>query len=438
MENHPTMFAIIREAYQIWKAHLSMSPVEIVPGHLCSGSCEYLKHECVYICKLTGNVHFCTLEMCDSIIQTAEFSMCTKTHVQYPLHMVTHTDTETVDFGGKVSILPKLPRQKGPRPHPIFRQQDLEPMKQSVRDLLNALLLGSTSSAAIMAPSKRARINKSIQPHAVLIQHTKMAAAAQEEETIEHRRHSSAALSKQVLKKRARRGPIVNTRRFKSPIVRKIAPTELTEDFYQRVITHCISSWHKITNTRLFKSQTVKYEFKNHCLAVLYKLRTGFAGNGGILLPCEPLLRDGLQNRTRLKELGLVKAYTAATTLFMQCASELAGVPATELRSSSSFSASPLLSASPTTASPKTTLTRTPLQNHSRFSFPCPPPPLVQSAPTSIVSSIASPVGSSTPSTDMARQSNVQAMNLTGSFCSIVSFLCIYLIMPRLTDDEPF
>lgn len=55
--------------------------------HACgTGKCHWFEYQNIYICRHTGNIHFCG-DMCDRLVETHEHNVCSLTGRAYPLEL---------------------------------------------------------------------------------------------------------------------------------------------------------------------------------------------------------------------------------------------------------------------------------------------------------------------------------------------------------------
>lgn len=54
--------------------------------HACGGGCRWFEHHNIYICRQTGNIHFCG-ETCDRLVETHEHNVCALTGRAYALEV---------------------------------------------------------------------------------------------------------------------------------------------------------------------------------------------------------------------------------------------------------------------------------------------------------------------------------------------------------------
>lgn len=143
----------ILTAFTQWKQAMTYAPHKYprptwIQHHSCDGSCDFFQYECVFICVHSGNLHICTRRMCDAVIETQEVAMCGKTGMQYPLCTTVQADPAFVDFGTKVSALPRKVRASVVRTLPTFNPDDIIELRDTVRSLVVKLIGHATSSHA--------------------------------------------------------------------------------------------------------------------------------------------------------------------------------------------------------------------------------------------------------------------------------------------------
>jgi hypothetical protein len=283
--------------YAYWKGmiqkedpkHLQEMRKRMLPNngrHECTvGSCEYIRYGHIWICKLSGNYHMCTEQKCDSIYESTDLAMCTKTGTQYALGLVVPMDRDAADFSGQqVSTLPQNPKRPGPRPREQTTSHDLENLRRVAIGVVQTLL-----------------------------QHSFATTISEEKETVGGKEKREKSTNKLVpYSSKWKTSKVVANRRHREPEYQKIQPQDLTMEFKQRFSETCIKSWNYVSSQPGFEQKHNKYKFENHCLVVIYLSRTppGFECPA-FTIPYEEILQKGIVNRAILsRQFGQGRVYT--------------------------------------------------------------------------------------------------------------------------------
>lgn len=335
--------------------------------HKCTVVCEWVQVNDVFVCLHSGNVHICIRELCTDIYEAREFSMCMLTSKRYPLMMVSLAGSDHVSFRATVSTTGagEGKRSDGTSvpgagsggsgnslsvsatsayamsgaggstyttrgSQVVSLTRPLEFLENNVREIIQHLLspiggdttgdaasssAGSATLGQVKIGRGRGRVSASI---------AVAPAAAASEGPVRHERKEKTTRKNSSGSSSVAVSPLtVSSRRFQKRERKLVALDTIPDAFYERMKLLCVSLWKRVQETETFKLNKKVYDFRYHCIVVMYLAVKGLKTKS-VVIPKETILIDGLPYQSDLKRYSIIpRTFTETDTLFRQCAQEM-------------------------------------------------------------------------------------------------------------------